>query len=119
MSERPTQRDMDPIPPRDQVPTRRPAGRPLEERRPTQEAVAPPARRPAPPQRKRIADIYQEMEEKDKKPERKGIKYTLIMGTTLLLGLGIFVIYEWQAGLKQEREEAATRTGKPQESTDE
>lgn len=104
MSERPTQRELDPVPPgtsSDQIPARRTGQQPVARQpvaqRPTQGAP----RRQAPP-RKRIADIFQEMEQEQAKPKRTGIKVTLAMAGVLLVGLVIYVIYTWQAGLKQQ-----------------
>jgi len=75
--------------------------------RPTQKV--PVARRPPPPQplpprpQKRIADMVQEMEarEEAKKPSRKGFKYTVALASVLLVVLAVYLIYTWQAGIKQ------------------
>ncbi len=109
MSERPTQRELDPVPPGttgDQIPARRTGAQPAAQQPAARQPVAqrpaqPAARRPAQP-RKRIADIFQEMEQEQAKPKRTGIKVTLIMAGVLLVGLVIYVIYTWQAGLKQQ-----------------
>lgn len=73
--------------------------------RPTQKVPVAnmPARATQPPPRpqKRIADIFQEIEAKEQKPSRKGFKYTIILAGILLVTLSVYLIYTWQAGLKQ------------------
>ncbi len=107
----PTMRNIAPVP---EAVARAQAGQPRQPggatERPTQKV--PVARRPAPPPQpappprpqKRIADMYQEMEAKEaaKNPSRKGFKYTISLAAALLVVLAVYLIYTWQAGLKQE-----------------
>jgi len=52
--------------------------------------------------KKRIADIYQDLEEKSRKPAAKNsLRYTMYLGGLGCLFLIIYIIYTWQAGLKQ------------------
>ncbi len=104
LDERPTQREMDPVSGRtgDQIPARQPAAaQPQAGARPQAAAATQPRVQPAKP-RKRIADIYMEMEQNEAKPSRTGIKVTLIIGSVLLVALAIYVIYTYYAGKKQE-----------------
>jgi tetratricopeptide (TPR) repeat protein len=56
----------------------------------------------APPQKKRIADIYQEMEAVQAKPKKSNsFKTFLYMAGALGITLIIYIIYTWQAGLRQ------------------
>lgn len=115
MSERPTERQMpvarapdtqpgEPgaLPPSESETERAiPAAQPRPEIQPRPR----PAPRQAPRQtpRRRIADIYNDMEERNRKPQRKGIKYTMYMAGVLGVVLIIYVIYTWQAGIKQKK----------------
>lgn len=60
--------------------------------------AAPP--RPAPP-RRRIADRILEMEAQQQKPRNRGIKFTLYLAAGLAVVLVVYIIYTWQAGLRQ------------------
>lgn len=98
--------------PLDQRPTEH-ALPPVQATQPTQQSMpaaaqpssAPPVSAPPvsyPPQKKRIADIYHEMEAKDAKPKKsRSFKITLYMAGALGIVLIIYVIYTWQAGLRQ------------------
>jgi len=61
--------------------------------------AAPP--RPAPAPRRRIADRILEMEAQQQKPKSRGIKFTIYMAAGLAVVLIIYIIYTWQAGLRQ------------------
>ncbi len=106
LDERPTQREMDPVAGQtgDQIPARQPAaGQPQATVQPPAagQPQATPAAQPARP-RKRIADIYMEIEQNAAEPKRTGIKLTLIISSVLLVALAIYVIYTYYAGKKQE-----------------
>jgi len=106
-------------PPMDQRPTEQampvvasspPSGRP---ELPTQRAMpavstappavsAPPPGVSMPPQKKRIADIYHEMEAASAKPKKsRSFKISLYMAGALGIILIVYVIYTWHAGLRQ------------------
>jgi tetratricopeptide (TPR) repeat protein len=104
LDQRPTEHAMPP------VQAKQPASQPPTSEWPTQQAMpaassAPPVSAPpvsVPPQKKRIADIYHEMEAKDAKPKKsKSFKITLYMAGGLGIVLIIYVIYTWQHGLRQ------------------
>ncbi len=78
------------------------AGIPVSER-PTERAMPPVApARPAPtPQRKRIADIYNEMEVSKRGKTRRGLRTTLILGGVLFFGFLIYVAYAYYSGQRQ------------------
>jgi tetratricopeptide (TPR) repeat protein len=67
------------------------------------QAISQPVRsRPAPrTQRKRVADIFQEMEARKKPTQGKGLKYTLLLGGSLMAVLSFYLLYTWQARLTQ------------------
>ena len=105
LDQRPTEHAMPP------VAARQPASQPPPaSEQPTQQSMpaassAPPVSAPPvsyPPQKKRIADIYHEMEAKDAKPKKsKSFKITLYMAGALGVVLIIYIIYTWQIGLRQ------------------
>jgi len=110
LDQRPTEHAMPP------VQATQPASRPPASGQPTQQSMpaaaqtsppvsAPPVSAPPvsyPPQKKRIADIYHEMEAKDARPKKsKSFKITIYMAGALGIVLIIYVIYTWQAGLRQ------------------
>ncbi|MBW2700375.1 MAG: tetratricopeptide repeat protein [Deltaproteobacteria bacterium] len=78
------------------------------ENRPTERAMPVVARQARPkarkrPKKKRIADLYQEMESEHAAPKKgNAFKMTAILGGVLAMALVIYIIYTWQAGLKQE-----------------
>jgi len=101
LDQRPTEHAMPPV-----EATQR-SSRPPAAEQPTHQSM--PAAQPSsappvsyPPQKKRIADIFHEMEAKDAKPKKsKSFKITLYMAGALGIILVIYVIYTWQAGLRQ------------------
>ncbi len=112
MSERPTERQMPVVAPQQAPDTQpgEPGAMPPADiiTEPSMHVAQPrPAPRPRsgprPAHKRRIADIYNDMEERNRKPQRKGIKYTLYMGGVLAVILVIYVIYTWQAGIKQKK----------------
>jgi tetratricopeptide (TPR) repeat protein len=113
MDQRPTEQAMPVVepsrPPTSELPTQRgmptvsaPASAPPVSAPPVsaQPVSAPPVS--APPHKKRIADIYHEMEAAHTKPKKsRSFKITLYMAGALGIVLIIYVIYTWQAGLRQ------------------
>jgi len=107
LDQRPTEHAMPPVAAR-----QRPSQPPASEQ-PTQQSMpaaaqpysAPPVSAPPvsyPPQKKRIADIYHEIEAKGAKPKKsRSFKITLYMAGALGIILVIYIIYTWQAGLRQ------------------
>ncbi len=98
MSERPTERQMPVVAPAEVVTEHAmPASRPMPEIQPRPRPAA------GQPPKRRIADIYNDMEERNRKPSRKGIRYSLYLGGALAVILIVYVIYTWQAGIKQKK----------------
>ena len=54
------------------------------------------------PPKKRIADIYLEMEKNNRPQKKMGIKATMFLGGVLVFALIIYVIFTWQKGLKEQ-----------------
>jgi tetratricopeptide (TPR) repeat protein len=78
-----------------------------------------PAAAPAPvaaqPARKRIADLYQEMDSAQNEKSKSGtFKKTIVVFAALLAGFVIYIIYTWQAGLTQEEINQHLKEGKVQ-----
>ncbi|MBN2493323.1 MAG: tetratricopeptide repeat protein [Deltaproteobacteria bacterium] len=93
-----------------------PAGRgevPLSEM-PTERAIPVAARRARPPKR-RIADIYHEIEarEQQKHPSRKGFKATVGVVVVLALGLGIYILWSWHKGNVEREINEHLEAGRP------
>ncbi len=96
MDERPTQQDMSPVQPGVR------GSKPVSER-PTQPSVPKVAKpKPRPQNGRRIIEQYADLANPaKKKPKHTGIKVTLSLAGVLAVVLIIYIIYTWQAGLKQ------------------
>jgi tetratricopeptide (TPR) repeat protein len=93
------------------IPT--PSAIPVSER-PTERSMPPVApARPAPtPQRKRIADIYNEMEVSKRGHAHRGLRTTLILGGVLFFGFLIYVAYAYYSGQRQKEINTHVQAGR-------